>query len=137
MGPTVPLHSGGIPCWYNCVLYTDAVAEILKRELPLASVVGVESESELESSLVDSGPVQPPLTLSTTISGVQVDTQTGCLLGGAGEDYVVLPLPPCTVVSVLLSLYHCHLECLYSVFFVSQMKGLCLKILSPVTWSSL
>ena len=86
------------------VLYTDAVAEILKRELPLASVVGVESESELESSLVDSGPVQPPLTLSTTISGIQVDTQTGCLLGGAGEDYVVLPLPPCTVVSVLLSL---------------------------------
>ena len=103
----IPLHSGwkfkaflvGI-----IVLYTDAVAEILKRELPLASVVGVESESELESSLVDSGPVQPPLTLSTTISGVQVDTQTGCLLGGAGEDYVVLPLPPCTVVSVLLSL---------------------------------
>ena len=46
---------------------------------------GVESEQELESSLVNSEAVQPPITLSTTISGVQVDTQTGCLLGGAGE----------------------------------------------------
>ena len=67
---------------YAC---TGAVVEILKRELPFASVVGVDSEGELESSLVDSEAVQPPLTLSATVSGVQVDTEAGCLLGGAGE----------------------------------------------------
>ena len=55
--------------------------------------MGVDSEREIESTLVDSDTVQPPLTLSTSVSGVQVDIgAAGCLLGGAGEIYILRSL---------------------------------------------
>ena len=63
---------------------TDAVIEIVKREFPFASVTGVKSESRLESSLVDAG-IESPLTLSTDLNDVVVETEAGCLLQGAGE----------------------------------------------------
>ena len=66
--------------------------EILRRELPFAAIVGVDSEREIEPTLVDSDTVQPPLTLSTSVSGVQVDIGAGCLLGGAGEIYILRSL---------------------------------------------
>lgn len=65
---------------------TDAVIEIVKREFPFASVTGVNSESELESSLVNAG-IDSPLTLSTTLNDVVVEKEAGCLLRGAGEVY--------------------------------------------------
>ena len=63
---------------------TDAVIEIVKREFPFASVIGVKSESELESSLVNAG-IKSPLTLSTTVDDVVVERDAGCLRQGAGE----------------------------------------------------
>ena len=73
----------------NCVfcaiipVHSDAVIEILRREFPFAIVVGVGSENELESSLVNA--VEAPLKLSTSVGGEQVDIEAGCLLRGAGE----------------------------------------------------
>ena len=61
---------------------TDAVIGIVRRELPFADVVGVDSEGELESSLEG---IEAPITFSTTVSGEQVDVEAGCLLRGAGE----------------------------------------------------
>ena len=65
-------------------MHSEAVIDIVRREFPFATIVGVESEDELESSLVDAVE-EAPLNLSTTVNGVQVNVETGCLLRGAGE----------------------------------------------------
>ena len=57
--------------------------EILKRKLPFTTIEGMENERDIESLLV--GSAQPPITLSATVGGVQVETGAGCLLGGAGK----------------------------------------------------
>ena len=64
-------------------MHSVAVIEILRREFPFAIVDGVESESELESSLASS--IEAPLNLSTSVDGEQVGIEAGCLLRGAGE----------------------------------------------------
>lgn len=98
-------------------ILTDPVMKIVRREFPFASIIGVESESELESSLVNAG-IEAPFTLSTTASGA---FDAGCLRGGAG---------------VGLPFIHYQLHILQSIFHTSS-KVLCLMTCKVILLSTL
>lgn len=60
----------------------EAIANLMRKKIPYADIVGVDSEQEILGNLTD---VLAPFVVNVSQGGTVVEKELGCLIGGAGK----------------------------------------------------